>query len=318
MCDIIHIVLKYNVGGDNVSALQKISVKGFVVYFAIIAIAVLLAFNYQLFIVENGFAPAGLNGIATMIQYKTGFSIGYMSLIINIPLCILAYFFIDKSFAKRSLVFCLTYSLSFILLQSIGLEQFQYNAQGHDTVFPALLSGVISGFVYGICFRTHSSTGGTDIISKYINAKKPDLNFFWVTFTLNAFVAVISFFVYAVPDENNVLIYDYKPVCLCILYCFISSFIGSFIIKGTKTACKFTIITTHADEIMNDITVKLRHSSTKLSALGSFSKDEKAVVICVVNKHQLIDLQNILNGYDGTFSFVETVNETYGNFKHIK
>ena len=68
MCDIIHIVLKYNVGGDNVSALQKISVKGFVVYFAIIAIAVLLAFNYQLFIVENGFAPAGLNGIATMIQ----------------------------------------------------------------------------------------------------------------------------------------------------------------------------------------------------------------------------------------------------------
>ncbi len=287
-------------------------------YITIVLIAVLLAFNYQLFIVQNGFAPAGLNGIATMIQYKTGFSIGYMSLIINIPLCTLAYFLVNKRFAKRSLVFCLTYSLAFICLQNIGLEQFQYNAQGHDTIFPVLLSGVISGFVYGICFRTDSSTGGTDIISKYINAKKPDLNFFWVTFILNAFVAIISFFVYAVPGENNVLVYDYKPVCLCILYCFISSFIGSFIIKGTKTACKFTIITTHADEIMNDITVKLRHSSTKLSALGSFSKNEKAVVICVVNKHQLIDLQNILNEYDETFSFVETVNETYGNFKHIK
>ena len=66
-------------------------------------VAVLLAFNYQLFIVKNDFAPAGLNGIATMIQYKTGFSIGYMSLIINIPLCILAYFFIDKNFSKHSL-----------------------------------------------------------------------------------------------------------------------------------------------------------------------------------------------------------------------
>ncbi len=297
---------------------KRIFLKTAFSYITIVLIAVLLAFNYQLFIVQNGFAPAGLNGIATMIQYKTGFSIGYMSLIINIPLCTLAYFLVNKRFAKRSLVFCLTYSLAFICLQNIGLEQFQYNAQGHDTIFPALLSGVISGFVYGICFRTDSSTGGTDIVSKYINAKKPDLNFFWVTFILNAFVAVISFFVYAVPGENNVLVYDYKPVCLCILYCFISSFIGSFIIKGTKTACKFTIITTHADEIMNDITVKLRHSSTKLSALGSFSKNEKAVVICVVNKHQLIDLQNILNEYDGTFSFVETVNETYGNFKHIK
>lgn len=297
---------------------KRIFLKTAFSYITIVLIAVLLAFNYQLFIVENGFAPAGLNGIATMIQYKTGFSIGYMSLIINIPLCTLAYFLVNKRFAKRSLVFCLTYSLAFICLQNIGLEQFQYNAQGHDTVFPALLSGVISGFVYGVCFRTHSSTGGTDIISKYINLKKPDLNFFWVTFILNAIVAIISFFVYAAPDENNVLVYDYKPVCLCILYCFISSFIGSFIIKGTKTACKFTIITTHADEIMNDITVKLRHSSTRLSALGSFSKNEKAVVICVVNKHQLIDLQNILNEYDETFSFVETVNETYGNFKHIK
>ena len=45
-------------------------------YIIIIAIAILLAFNYQLFVVENNIAPAVLNGIATMIQYKTGFSIG--------------------------------------------------------------------------------------------------------------------------------------------------------------------------------------------------------------------------------------------------
>ena len=68
---------------------------------AIVLVAVLLAFNYQLFIVINGFAPAGLNGIATMIQFKTGFSIGYMSLLINVPLCILAYFLINKVFALR-------------------------------------------------------------------------------------------------------------------------------------------------------------------------------------------------------------------------
>ena len=67
-------------------------------YSKIISIAVLLAFNYQLFIVENGFAPAGLNGIATMVQYKTGFSLGYISLMINVPLCVLAYFLIDKKF----------------------------------------------------------------------------------------------------------------------------------------------------------------------------------------------------------------------------
>ena len=38
-------------------------------YVLIAGIAIVLAFNYQLFIVKNDFAPAGLNGIATMIQY---------------------------------------------------------------------------------------------------------------------------------------------------------------------------------------------------------------------------------------------------------
>ena len=66
------------------------------VYGTIIGLAILLAVNYHFFIVENDFAPAGINGIATMIQYKTGFSISYFSLIINVPLCIFAYFFISK------------------------------------------------------------------------------------------------------------------------------------------------------------------------------------------------------------------------------
>ena len=116
-------------------------------YLLIAGIAIVLAFNYQLFIVKNDFAPAGLNGIATMIQYKTGFSIGYMSLIINIPLCILAYFLVDKGFAKRSLFFGLVYSFSFLYIQKIGFDAFQYDAQGHDTISP-LYSAALSADLF--------------------------------------------------------------------------------------------------------------------------------------------------------------------------
>ncbi len=297
---------------------KRQKLKSLIVYLTVVAIAVILAFNYQLFIVENGFAPAGLNGIATMVQYKTGFSIGYMSLLINIPLCVLAYFLVNKKFAKRSFVFSLTYSLVFLYLQKLGLTEFQYITNGHDTIFPVILSGVVSGFVYGVCFRTNSSTGGTDIISKYISQKRPELNFFWVTFILNAFVASISFFVYAKQGADGGMIYDYKPVCLCVMYCFVSSFVGSHIIRGTKTACKFTIITTHPNEISEEISKTIRHSSTEIKALGSFSHDKKTILLCVINRHQIIELKNILQKYDNTFSFAETVNEIYGNFKHIK
>lgn len=292
--------------------------KTVIAYISIVFVAILLALNYQLFIVTNGFAPAGLNGIATMIQYKTGFSIGYMSLLINVPLCTATYFCLNKVFAFRSLIFSLTYSVSFLFMQEIGFTQFQYNANGHDTIYPVLLSGSISGLVYGVCFLVNASTGGTDIVSKYISYKKPNLNFFWVTFALNVIVAATSFFVYTSHDSSGQLIYDYKPVCLCILYCFISSFVGSFIINGTKSAVKVTIITIYPQEIMQKISSELKHSTTYIPAYGSYSSENKTVLISVINRHQLIDLQKILNKFDNTFSFSESVNQTFGNFKHIK
>ena len=290
----------------------------FTSYLFIILAAILLAFTYQLFIVKNNFAPAGINGIATMIQYKTGFSIGYMSLIINVPLCLLAYFFVNRDFAKKSLIFCLVYSFVYLGLQQIGFSDFQYDAGGHDTIYPVIISGTLGGLVYGMCARHNASTGGTDIVSKYISIKKPYLNFFWITLTLNAVVAVVSFFVYAKPDHSGSMSYDYKPVCLCIIYCFISTFLGNVIIQGSKQAYKFTVITTHANEISNEVLQTLHHGATKLSAVGAYKNEEKDVLICVVNKHQIVDFQNILKKYDNTFSFVENVGNTFGNFAKVK
>ena len=280
---------------------------------AVILMALLLAINYHIFIVENNFAPAGLNGIATMIQYKTGFSISYMSLLINIPLCALAFFLVEKEYSVKTLLFTLVYSFSYLGLQNLELDFLKYNAQGHDTIFPAIISGVISGFVSGICLKNNASTGGMDLISKYINKIKPETNFFMVTFVLNAVIAGVSLFVYS--DKGFV---DYKPVALCITYCFVSNFVGNYIIKGAKTAYKFTIITTHPDELCEEITHILRHGATRVSAQGAYTNASKTVLLCVVNKHQLTDFKKIIEKYDNTFSFYEVVNETYGNFKHIK
>lgn len=282
-------------------------------YAVIIVMALLLAVNYYIFIIENNFAPAGINGIATMIQYKTGFSISYMSLIINIPLCVAAWFLVEKSYGIRSLVFTVVYSVAYLFLQNSGLRDLQYNAGGHDTIFPVIISGVLSGVVAGFCFKNSASSGGSETISKYISKVRPDFNFFKVTFLLNAVVAAVSLFVYSEGGKP-----DYKPVALCITYCFVTNFVGNYIIKGTKTAYKFTVITTHPEEIAEEITHILRHGATRLDAQGAYTGKDKAVLICVVNRHQLTDFKNIIDKYDNTFAFYEVVNETYGNFKKIQ
>ena len=149
-------------------------------YLLMAALAVVFALNYLLFISRNGFAPAGVNGIATMVEYKTGFSVGYFSLMINIPLGIFAFFFVDKNFAVKTLVFSAVYSLSLLLFGLADLSAFQYDAQGVDTVFPALIAGSVGGFVYGLSVRCNASTGGVDIIAKYVSKVDPLVNFFWI------------------------------------------------------------------------------------------------------------------------------------------
>lgn len=283
-----------------------------------VVLAVLFAFNYELFIVKNHFAPAGVNGMATMIQYKFGFSIGYFSLIVNIPLCLFAFFCIDRAFAIKTAVFSVVYSVAVLLLEFIDISRFQYDAQGVDTIYPVLIAGAVGGFVYGLAFRRNSSTGGADIIAKFVSKKDPSLNFFWINFAINAAIAVLSFFVYAEPNAEGILQYDFKPVCLCLLYCLLSGIVGNAIIKGSKSAYRFTVITSHADEIDAEILSKLKHSATRLSATGAYSNSSREMIVCVVNKRQLIEFKDILKNYDDTFAFVETVNETIGNFSKVK
>ena len=44
---------------------------------------------------------------------------------------------------------------------------------------------------------------------------------------------------------------------------------------------------------------------------------QKHLLICVVNRHQIVKFQEILSEYPGTFAYVSEVNETMGNFKRI-
>ena len=62
----------------------------------------------------------------------------------------------------------------------------------------------------------------------------------------------------------------------------------------------------------------LKHGVTKVEAIGTHSNSSRTMLICVVNKHQIIDFHRILSKYDNTFSYYEQVNETYGNFKRVK
>lgn len=278
-------------------------------YAFIMGIAMVCALNYQLFVFPNSFAPAGLNGICTMIQHIFDISVGYMSLLINIPLALLVFFKVSRPLAVRSMVYVVTFSVALLVLDRIDLSRFAYEtANGTSRILGPLVAGVIQGGCYSWLVRASAYSGGTDFVAALIHKNHPEKSIFALIFTMNALVAVASYFVYD---------YSMEPVILCILYCFTSSTVSDQAVKSGRGAVRFEIVTEHPQEISDAIITRLRHSATVVPARGMYSGKETNILICVVNKTQAAVLSDIVRAYPDTFAVMSGASQVIGNFKRL-
>ena len=278
-------------------------------YLFIVGLALLNAMSYTLFIFSNRFAPAGINGICTIIQHICGINLGYLSLIINIPLAIWTMFKVGRSLASRSMLYVAAFSIFLIVLEQLDLSAFAYEtANGTSKILGPLVAGLINGVVYAMLVRTSASSGGADFIAAIIHKDRPDLNFFIIVFTINVFVAGASYFVFD---------YQIEPVILCIMYSFMSTMVSDKMMRSGRSAVRCEIITDYPHEISADIISKLHHSATLLPAKGMYSGRETNILVCIVNKTQLVALSAIIKDYPHTFAVMSSVNEVFGNFKRM-
>ena len=277
-------------------------------YLAIAAVAMLAALNYELFVFPNAFAPSGLNGICTMIQYVSGVSVGYLSLLINIPLALIVYFKVSKPIAVRSMVYVIVFSVGLLILDKVDLTPFAYStANGTSHILGPLTAGLIMGYIYAILMKASAYTGGTDFVAAIIHAKNPEKSVYGLSFLMNALVAVSSYFVYDFKME---------PVLLCILYSFASTNMAERFLKNGRSAVRFEIITNYPEQISKEIIDKLHHTATVFPAKGMYNGKEVDIVMCVVNNSQMAALSQIVQRYPHTFAIMSQVNEVMGNFRH--
>lgn len=277
-------------------------------YFVIAAVAMLAALNYELFVFPNAFAPSGLNGICTMIQYISGISVGYLSLLINIPLAMIVYFKVSRPIAARSMVYVVVFSVGLLILDKVDMSHFAYStANGTSHILGPLTAGLIMGYIYAILMKASAYTGGTDFVAAIIHNKNPEKSVYGLSFVMNALVAVSSYFVYDFKME---------PVLLCILYSFATSTMAERFLKNGRSAVRFEIVTNYPEEISKEIISKLHHTATVFPAKGMYNGKEVDIVMCVVNNTQMGALSQIVKKYPHTFAIMSQVTEVMGNFRH--
>ncbi len=90
------------------------------------------------------------------------------------------------------------------------------------------------------------------------------------------------------------------------------------LMKETRNAVEFKIITAHHKEIKNEIIYNLKHGATVLTAKGLYTEKEKEMIVSVVNIRQVPEFLEVIKKYPDTFVYYSDVSGVKGNFRWNK
>ncbi len=265
---------------------------------------------YHFFQNSNGFAPGGVGGLATITHHLLSNKIDWSTLMIafNLPIFILVSIIVNKKLGIILSVYMVIQSFTPSFYKLVGAMPYSQlnNQQDFNVVFACIATGVISGFGFSIMLKRFGASGGTYGISALIKKAKPETNIAYVSFIMDTSVVFIAFFVYGMKIT---------PTICTLINLFIANLIVDNNLSGLANGYKFEIVTTHPNEIAEELMTKLKHGVTEIRAHGMYSDTDRYLLVCIINKRQIGEMMKILKKYPDTFASFEKVNAIFGNFK---
>ena len=271
----------------------------------IVAAGALSAVGLHMFVNPAGFAPSGVDGIATMFQSLFGINMGYTSLLFNIPLLIIAWFLLNKKYVVYTLLYTVVSSVMLILAETVGLYQYVTES---NTWIAVVTSGFLLGLRTGLMIKHGGSSGGIDIIACIIQKKRPYFNVETLISIISYMIIGASFFVYG----------NLESVLMAVTQTVVFNITMNAVLKPTRNAVEVKIITKDAEALRADILHELKHGATVLRCRGMYTGGERDMIVTVINIRQLNELMQISRKYPETFIYYDDVNGVWGNFRWNK
>lgn len=262
----------------------------------------LMAVSLNFFLEPNTIAPGGVTGLAIVIKKGTGIPVYITNLIINIPLFIIGVKTLGKAFGVKTLFATLTLSFFFKIVP--------YEVVTKDLLLSAVFGGVLMGIGLGIVFKSGGTTGGTDLAGAILNKAIPK-------FSIATFMMMIDVCVVAIAGivDKSVETSLYSIIAL-----YVSMRIVDLLLEGAGYVKAFLIITEKPEEISKVLMKDLDRGVTMFKGKGMYTKEEKDVLLCVVNRSQFTKVKDIVTMVDqNAFVMVTEMYEVIGEgFKRVK
>ncbi|MFW0779635.1 YitT family protein [Rossellomorea marisflavi] len=270
-------------------------------FFVVLVGAVLGAVAMNFFLIPANVYASGFTGMAqllsSLLKEFTPFhlSTGILLFILNIPVTILGWMKVGRSFT--------IYSFVSVFLTSFFLEVIPVVELSPDILLNAVFGGVIAAVGVGLTLKYGASTGGMDIIAMILSRLKdrPVGTYFFI---MNSIIIISAGFLYGWEKS---------------LYTLVTLYVTTRVIDAIHTRHeKLTamIVTKRTQELKDAIHAKLVRGITTVPAKGAFSGEDKEMLIIVISRYELYELEHTIKEVDPqAFTNIVQTTGVFGFFR---
>lgn len=268
----------------------------YVRYSIIIVGITIMSIGVNGFLRQAHLLSGGVAGVSTAINYLSNINVGFITFLINIPIFILGFIFLDKDFLITSLINMVLFSVIIGVTQEIGSI-----IPIDDILLQSVYGGILCGVGNGLVFRTKSSLGGTDIIGAILKNK---LNIAMKNTTFGINLAIVSI---------SSLLFGLNLALYTLIAMFINAQVMSYIKDALNDEKAVMVFSNNSKPIAAEIMKTLVRGVTFLDAEGGYTHEKKKIIYCVVLSREIPKIKEIALKHDErAFISVNDINEVKG------
>ena len=270
-------------------------------YLLIVLGAVIYALGFQFFCYPNRIISGGVMGIAMVINAISGLPVGVLTIVMNVPLFLIAWRHFGLDFLIGSLIGML---LTSVFVDTLAVTNYVATS---DPMLGAVIGGVLKGAGMGVIFSVGATTGGMDIVIKLLRQRWNHLNFGTVMLVVD--VAVIVLYA-AILSAHN-----YESAMYSLIAMYVSTKVIDLLLYGLDNSCVCYIISENSEALIQEITSGRVHSGdTEMECEGDYSNRKKHVIMCVIKRNQIPELRRLVRSIDEqAFVIMTDAKNVFGN-----
>lgn len=269
-------------------------------YALITAGAVLQAIAIRLFLVPANLVNGGVAGVAQIINHYTGWPIGVMIFIGNLPLFVLGWRFLGgRRFAVRT-----AFAVFAISLFTDGLPLLHLlpeNGLTNDIVLNTLYGGVVSGIGFGLVYRGRGTSGGSDILARILHH--------WRGISISQSYLVTD----SLVMFGGGLTFSWENALYAIVMLYVSGATAEVATEGSNVVRTAIVITTEPGAVAQKILTEMGRGVTIIPGRGAYTGAEREVLYTVISRSEVMQLKTLVSEADAcAFVVIGNAHEVLG------